>query len=196
MENVLRTATFAATKHRNQRRKNKESTPYINHPLGVANYIASVGKVYDPVVLQAALLHDTIEDVGVTYDEIVQEFGVEVANIVQEVTDDKSLSKVDRKKLQVQHASHKSYGAKLVKLADKLYNITDLLSEAPKGWYPEVVHGYFVHGYFVWTYMVVKGLRGTNAALEAELDKVFKKVLRPDEDLSVSLEKYYKELSR
>ncbi|CAH6420031.1 5-bis(diphosphate) 3-pyrophosphohydrolase MESH1 [uncultured virus] len=188
-ELLLRTAIFAASKHRNQRRKNKEKNPYIIHPLRVAHYISSVGKVNDLAILQAALLHDTVEDVEVTYEELVREFGEEVANIVKEVTDDKSLTKVRRKQLQIEKAPHKSYGAKLVKLADKLDNTTDLLTKIPEGWKPEIVHGYFV-----WTYLVVQGLRGTNAALEAELDKIFVKVIKPDEDLEASLAKYYEVL--
>lgn len=186
-ERVLRAAVFAAEKHSNQRRKDSKSTPYINHPLGVASYIATIGKVTGPTILQAALLHDTVEDVGVTYEELVENFGIEVADIVKEVTDDKSLPKVERKRLQVKNASHKSYGAKLVKLADKLYNTRDLLQDIPKGWSPEVVYGYFV-----WTYKVIEGLRGTNAALETELDKIFAQVIKEDEDLDAALDSYYK----
>lgn len=85
-------------------------------------------------MIQAALLHDTIEDTDTTFEEIEQEFGVNVKNIVKEVTDDKSLPKAERKRLQIVHAKDSTYQAKLVKLADKLYNLRDLQASVPEGW--------------------------------------------------------------
>jgi guanosine-3',5'-bis(diphosphate) 3'-pyrophosphohydrolase len=186
---LLRAISFAADKHRNQRRKNKESTPYINHPIRVCSNIAEIGGVTDVVPLVAAVLHDTIEDTDTTYEEIKYQFGKEIADVVVEVTDNKSLSKVERKKLQVIRAPHKSHAAKLVKLSDKLDNLSDLLKEVPKGWSREVAHGYFV-----WSYKVVEGLRGTNSELESVLDTVFKQVIDPRENIDISLEKYYASL--
>ena len=185
-ELILRAVAFASEKHQNQRRKNQAKTPYINHPIAVANYIVSIGGVCDVSVLCAALLHDTIEDTQTSYDELKDVFGVKIANIVKEVTDDKSLSKVERKKLQIEHAAHASYEAKLVKLADKLHNLSDLLKETPNGWTPEIVTGYFV-----WSHHVVKGIRGTNADLENALDKVFAKVISDEVDLNAALHDYY-----
>jgi guanosine-3',5'-bis(diphosphate) 3'-pyrophosphohydrolase len=95
METVLRAAAFAAEKHRHQRRKDAEASPYINHPIQLAYILVQAG-IEDPVVLAAALLHDTIEDTNTTQDELEIVFGYEIANIVVECTDDKHLSKLER----------------------------------------------------------------------------------------------------
>uniref|UniRef100_T1J3S4 Guanosine-3',5'-bis(diphosphate) 3'-pyrophosphohydrolase MESH1 n=1 Tax=Strigamia maritima TaxID=126957 RepID=T1J3S4_STRMM len=165
----IKCVDFAAKKHKTQRRKDPERTPYINHPIGVAKFLVDC-KVYDPVVLEAAILHDTVEDTDTTFDEIEREFGEKIANIVYEVSDDKTLSKEQRKEMQIELAKDASTEAKLVKLADKLYNLKDLLRVTPVGWSPQRVQEYFV-----WAGKVVDNLRGTNAELEAELDEVFKK---------------------
>ncbi|KAK5915824.1 hypothetical protein CesoFtcFv8_001381 [Champsocephalus esox] len=166
---LLETVNFAAEKHRNQRRKDPEATPYINHPIGVARIISHEGGVTNIEVLQAALLHDTVEDTDTSFAELEAKFGPIVARIVQEVTDDKSLSKQDRKRQQVEHAAHCSRQAKVVKLADKLYNLRDLNRCTPSGWTAERVQEYFV-----WASEVVKGLRGTNYALEERLEELFR----------------------
>ncbi|XP_019723104.1 guanosine-3',5'-bis(diphosphate) 3'-pyrophosphohydrolase MESH1 [Hippocampus comes] len=166
---LLETVNFAAEKHRNQRRKDTEQTPYINHPIGVARILSHEAGVTDIVVLQAALLHDTLEDTDTKPEELETKFGQIVARIVQEVTDDKRLPKQERKRLQVEHAPHCSHQAKLVKLADKLYNLRDLNRCTPVGWTPERVQQYFV-----WACDVVKGLIGTNSALEEKLEKLFR----------------------
>ena len=103
MESVIKAADFAAIKHKDQRRKNKSAVPYINHPIGVAKILTSEGKVTDPIVLQAALLHDTVEDTDTTIEEIRDAFGDKVQSIVAEVTDDKSLLKQTRKQLQIEN---------------------------------------------------------------------------------------------
>lgn len=159
---------FAAKKHRDQRRKDPQQTPYINHPIGVANILCEEGDVVDVSVLQAAVLHDTVEDTDCSLDEIQEKFGEHVRSIVEEVTDDKKLPKMERKRLQVVNAPKKSKEAKLVKLADKLYNLRDLNRATPQGWDKERVEAYFS-----WASQVVAGLRGTNHKLEAELDKIF-----------------------
>lgn len=166
---LLETVNFAAEKHRKQRRKDPEETPYINHPIGVARILSYEGGVTDIEVLQAALLHDTVEDTETMLEELADKFGADVARIVQEVTDDKSLPKQERKRLQVEHAPRCSRQAKLVKLADKLYNLRDLNTSTPVGWSAERVQEYFV-----WAAEVVKGLKGTNSALEQKLDELFK----------------------
>ncbi|XP_077996886.1 guanosine-3',5'-bis(diphosphate) 3'-pyrophosphohydrolase MESH1-like [Glandiceps talaboti] len=160
---------FAALKHRDQRRKNPLKTPYINHPIGVARILAKEAGIKDLNILQAALLHDTVEDTDTTFDEIEERFGSKVRKIVAEVTDDKSLPKMERKRLQIEHAPHISREAKLVKLADKLYNLRDLTEIAPEGWTPERIQEYFL-----WGSKVVNGLRGTNQVMEDELDEIFK----------------------
>ncbi|XP_077420789.1 guanosine-3',5'-bis(diphosphate) 3'-pyrophosphohydrolase MESH1 [Vanacampus margaritifer] len=166
---LLETINFAAEKHRNQRRKDTEQTPYINHPIGVARILSHEAGITDIVVLQAALLHDTLEDTDTNPEELETKFGQIVACIVQEVTDDKSLPKQERKRLQVEHASHCSHQAKLVKLADKLYNLRDLNRCTPVGWTAERVQQYFS-----WASDVVNRLKGTNSALEEKLGELFR----------------------
>ena len=131
MAKVIKAADFAAKKHRDQRRKGLDEAPYINHPIGVANILANEGGIDDPIVLQAALLHDTVEDTETSLDEIEQEFGKIVRDVVDEVTDQKDLPSKERKRLQVINAPKKSPRAKLVKLADKLYNLRDLHKSPP-----------------------------------------------------------------
>nr|XP_057933014.1 guanosine-3',5'-bis(diphosphate) 3'-pyrophosphohydrolase MESH1 [Doryrhamphus excisus] len=166
---LIETVDFAAKKHRQQRRKDEEGTPYINHPIGVARILSHEGGVTDVETLQAALLHDTLEDTDTIPEELETKFGPIVTRIVQEVTDDKSLPKQERKRLQVERAPHCSHQAKLVKLADKLYNLRDLNCSTPVGW-----TGERVQQYFVWASEVVKGLKGTNSALEEKLAELFK----------------------
>lgn len=166
---LLETVNFAAVKHRNQRRKDSEGTPYINHPIGVARILTHEGGITDIEVIQAALLHDTVEDTDTTIEELEAAFGQTVARIVQEVTDDKTLLKQERKRRQVEHAPHCSHQAKLVKLADKLYNLRDLNRCTPTGWTAERVQEYFV-----WAAEVVRGLRGTNPVLEGKLEELLK----------------------
>ncbi len=120
--------------------------------------------------LQAAVLHDTVEDTETTFEEIEKQFGKEVRDIVADVTDDKSLPKMERKRLQIEHAPHVCPKAKLVKLADKLYNLRDLDRVIPEGWTKERAQEYFQ-----WASQVVQGLRGSCKVLEDELDVLFKK---------------------
>ena len=156
---------FAADKHRNQRRKDAEASPYINHPIELANVLANEGGVDDVIVLCAAVLHDTIEDTKTTAAELAAIFGDKVTSIVLEVTDDKSLDKAVRKEDQVRHASHISQDAKLVKLADKICNLRDILASPPADWSADRKREYFD-----WAARVVAGLRGAHPALEAVFD--------------------------
>ncbi|XP_046544286.1 guanosine-3',5'-bis(diphosphate) 3'-pyrophosphohydrolase MESH1-like isoform X1 [Haliotis rubra] len=146
-----------------------EMTPYINHPIGVAYILTEEAGITDLSVIQTALLHDTVEDTSTTFDEIEAEFGKEVRDLVVELSDDKTLMKEDRKRLQIEHAPHASPKAKLVKLADKLYNLRDLQRTVPRGWSQQRMQGYFI-----WAAQVVAGLRGTNKIMEEALDKIFK----------------------
>ncbi|KAK9294803.1 hypothetical protein QLX08_010703 [Tetragonisca angustula] len=165
---IIKCVNFAAIKHKDQRRKDEQGTPYINHPIGVANILIQEGNIHDPVVIIAALLHDIVEDTNTTFEEIENQFGTEVCNIVKEVTDDKSLPKAERKRLQIQNASKKSHKAKLINLADKLYNLRDLQRAIPVGWSQDRVKEYFK-----WSKAVIDGCRGTNFSLERELDVIF-----------------------
>ncbi|XP_055536868.1 guanosine-3',5'-bis(diphosphate) 3'-pyrophosphohydrolase MESH1 isoform X2 [Wyeomyia smithii] len=159
---------FAAVKHRNQRRLDSDKTPYINHPIGVAYILTAEGGVTDFEVLQAAILHDTVEDTDTSFEEIEQHFGLRVRQLVQEVTDDKSLPKLERKRLQIEHAAGSSPQARLVKLADKIYNLRDLQRCRPEGWTEKRCRQYFV-----WAKKVCDNLKGTNAKLESILDGIF-----------------------
>ena len=137
MENValfLKALQFAADKHRNQRRKDVEASPYINHPIYVARILADIGGVDDLGVLAAAVLHDTVEDTETESADIERHFGERIARIVGEVTDDKSLKKAERKRLQIEHARHMSDEGALVKVADKIANVRDIASNPPRDW--------------------------------------------------------------
>ncbi|MRS01662.1 bifunctional (p)ppGpp synthetase/guanosine-3',5'-bis(diphosphate) 3'-pyrophosphohydrolase [bacterium] len=158
----IKAVAFAAEKHRNQRRKDAEASPYINHPIALANVLVFEGDVDDPTVLCAAVLHDTIEDTETTPGELKKLFGDAVTSIVLEVTDDKSLDKDLRKKLQIEHAPHLTIEAKLVKLADKICNLRDMLASPPAGWSLERKQAYSD-----WAEQVVAGMRGVNNRLEA-----------------------------
>ena len=165
---LIRAIAFAAGKHRDQRRKGRAASPYINHPIDLARVLAVEAGVLDPLVLCAAILHDTIEDTETTAGELEAQFGAEVASVVLEVTDDKTLEKHVRKQLQVEHAPHASRAAKLVKLADKICNLRDLLDDPPPDWARARKHEYFD-----WAVRVVAGLRGAHPTLEALFDAVY-----------------------
>ena len=166
-EAVLRRASgFAAWKHKGQMRKGEGEIPYIHHPIEVTAILAEIGGVTDIDVLQAGLLHDTIEDTETHRDELETHFGSRVCAIVLEVTDDKSLAKADRKAMQVEHAPQLSNDAQSLKLADKISNVYDVAFCKPVDWALERQLEYFD-----WASRVVAGLRGCNAALEAEFDR-------------------------
>jgi len=167
---LLKAIAFAAEKHRGQRRKDVEASPYINHPIALANVLKNEGGISDPVVLCAALLHDTIEDTKTTYEELVEVFGPDIAAVVLEVTDDKNLEKADRKRAQVEHAHLKSPRAKLVKLADKICNLRDIVSSPPAGWSLARKQEYFD-----WAKAVIDRLRGAHGTLERLFDEEFAK---------------------
>ena len=166
---LLGAAAFAARKHSTQRRKDAEASPYINHPLALADVLANEGGVLDIEVLCAALLHDTIEDTDTSADELRAGFGAAIADIVLEVSDDKALPKQARKDLQVEHAATISPQAKLVKLADKICNLRDLVASPPAGWSRQRKIEYFE-----WAKRVVAGLRGSNRVLEDAFDEIYR----------------------
>jgi GTP diphosphokinase / guanosine-3',5'-bis(diphosphate) 3'-diphosphatase len=164
---ILKAVKFSADKHRSQRRKDRDASPYINHPIEVAEMLLRVGQVADPAIIVAALLHDTIEDTKTTPEEIEKEFGSNVLSLVMEVTDDKSLPKQERKELQVKTAPHKSFGAKQIKIADKISNLRDITHFPPADWSVQRRSEYID-----WSERVVAGLRGVNAPLEKLYDQV------------------------
>jgi guanosine-3',5'-bis(diphosphate) 3'-pyrophosphohydrolase len=167
LERLIDVIIFATYKHQGQVRKDGNRSPYITHPLAVARAIAEIGHVGDTLVLKAAILHDTIEDTDTTEEEIRQLFGEDVLQVVLEVTDDKSLEKMERKRLQVIHAPSLSYPARIIKLADKITNCQDILQRPPEDWPQERRRNYIQ-----WGVDVIFQIRGTNAALEDAFDQI------------------------
>lgn len=169
MNKLVAAIAFAADKHRNQRRKDHEASPYINHPIALTNVLANEADIDDERALMAAVLHDTIEDTETTAQELIRLFGKDVTDIVLEVTDDKALPKAERKRLQIEHAEHISRRAKLVKLADKICNLRDIATSPPTDWTVERKQEYFD-----WAKAVVDRLRGVHPTLEQLFDEAYK----------------------
>ena len=163
---VLRAADAAARWHVHQRRKGIAQEPYINHLLEVASLVAEATGGANPNLVVAALLHDAVEDQGVSFETIVREYGKQVADNVMEVTDDKTLPKDERKRKQVEAAPKKSSGAKLIKLADKTSNLRTIASSPAAGWSVERRLEYIE-----WAKSVVAGLRGISPWLEHQFDE-------------------------
>jgi (p)ppGpp synthase/HD superfamily hydrolase len=163
---VLKAADVAARWHVHQKRKGAAQEPYINHLLEVASLVADATDGKDPNLVIAALLHDAIEDQEVPREMIAEVFGEDVAALVEEVTDDKSLEKQERKRLQVEHASQKSDRAKIIKLADKTSNLRTISASPSPEWSVKRRLDYVA-----WAREVVSGLRGVNDRLEAEFDR-------------------------
>ena len=161
---------FAAYKHRRQRRKDLEASPYINHPIALARVLSVEAGLSDPPLLAAAVLHDTIEDTETTLGELKERFGGTVAAVVMEVTDDKTLPKAERKRLQIEHAAGISRRAKLVKLADKICNVRDVADTPPHEWPLERRREYFD-----WAKAVVERMRGTHRKLERLFDEAYRR---------------------
>ncbi len=170
LDAILSAAKFAADKHAAQKRKGKAEEPYIGHLLEVAQLISHAFPEPDPNLIIAGLLHDTIEDVGVTKDELVEHFGSEVADLVSEVTDDKSLPKAERKRLQVENAPHKSVRAQAIKLADKISNLRAIMASPPTDWDFQRQREYFE-----WAKRVVDGLTAPNTVLKEEFERTYRR---------------------
>lgn len=162
---LLQAAHFAALRHTQQRRKGENQEPYVNHLLEVAQLLTECGQE-DIVLLQAALLHDSVEDVGVTVEELALAFGSEVAQLVLEVTDDKNLPKAQRKQLQVEKSGTKSPRARMLKIADKISNLRAIRNSPPPDWSQQRRLDYFD-----WARRVVEGCRGVCAPLDQLFDQ-------------------------
>jgi guanosine-3',5'-bis(diphosphate) 3'-pyrophosphohydrolase len=167
---LLAALKFAAHKHSRQRRKDLEATPYINHPIEVAAVLSRIGGITELPTLQAAILHDTIEDTETTPQEIEDNFGREVLLLVLEVTDDKSLPKQERKRLQVEHAPDSSTSAKQIKIGDKICNVNEITPAQPAEWPLQRKLEYLD-----WAEKVVSGCRGCNSDLEQHFNAVLNK---------------------
>jgi (p)ppGpp synthase/HD superfamily hydrolase len=200
MDIITKAKEYATERHKGQTRKDIEKTPYITHPIHVSNILAEAG-VSDTDTLIAALLHDVVEDtvkspadIPDLLTEITSLFGENVTKIVLECSDDKTLSKVDRKKLQIEHASSISNEAKLVKLADKYSNMHNLHTKPPYKWSKEAIRGYAV-----WGYAVVKKLSGINSVMDSKFDALFKELNvnnLTSEQIEKELELYYKHIDK
>ncbi len=168
LKRLLAALSFAAHKHKDQRRKDVAASPYINHPISLANILCNEGHVTDIDVICGALLHDTIEDTDTSPEELQREFGEAIRDIVLDVTDDKTLSKAERKLRQIEHAAHASDKAKLVKLADKISNLRDVAGNPPADWTLQRRQEYFD-----WAKQVVDPMRGVHPGLEKLFDEVY-----------------------
>ncbi|MER2606410.1 MAG: HD domain-containing protein [Siculibacillus sp.] len=154
-------AHYAARAHKDQQRKGIDAEPYVNHCLEVAELVAHADTPGDVEVVIAALLHDTVEDVGVTREDLARDFGERVAELVMHVTDDKTLAKDRRKWLQIEHAPGLPRDAKLIKIADKTSNLRALVRTPPQGWdRARLAH------YVVWAQAVVTACGPVDAGLE------------------------------
>lgn len=165
---IFNALNFAAHKHRDQRRKDVNTSPYINHPIALASVLVTEAGIEDVAVICGALLHDTVEDTETTPEELEQVFGPQIRAIVMDVTDDKTLEKHIRKQRQIEHAAHACREAKLVKLADKICNLRDIASCPPADWSLERKQQYFD-----WAKAVVDRVRGTHPGLERIFDEAY-----------------------
>jgi guanosine-3',5'-bis(diphosphate) 3'-pyrophosphohydrolase len=147
-------------------RKGRGNEPYINHLAEVANLLSSATGGADAELVAAGWLHDTIEDTETTHDELAQRFGLRVANLVAEVTDDMTLPKSERRQKQVEDAPNKSAGAKLIKIADKISNIRARIAPDPGQEQREDLADYLA-----FAEKVVGGCRGASAALDQTFDE-------------------------
>lgn len=162
---IIDAISFASEKHKHQSRRDVEKTPYIIHPIIMANTLMVIGRVRDADIIIAALLHDTVEDTAATFEEIMEQFGARVEGIVREVTDDKSMQQEERRRSQVHRAPHMSCGAAQVQLVDKLYNLEDVMRNPPPEWNKEKRDTYFE-----WGQEVVENLPWVNAPLKEAID--------------------------
>ena len=169
--NILTEALlFASRKHSTQKRKDPAESPYVNHLIDVLHTLVHDGGFRDEELLAAGVLHDTIEDTETTDEELRNHFGDRVADLVLEVTDDKGLEKMERKRLQIENAPKKSTGAKVIKLADKISNLRSILLAPLVAWSNERKRDYFI-----WAKQVIDGLRGDHPSSEGTFDQVYEK---------------------
>ncbi len=188
----IRCASFAAECHKHQTRKS-DGGSYITHPLGVAKFIMEAG-CDTPEVIMAAMVHDVAEDTKYTINDIEKELGPVIANIVSEVSDNKDMDKISRKKKQIAHCTEISKAAQIVKLGDKYHNLADMKQNMPpKGWSVERVQGYFL-----WALTIVDKIKGANETLANAIFDLSKGTFNlegakyPCVSNDMTLEKYYK----
>jgi (p)ppGpp synthase/HD superfamily hydrolase len=158
-------ANFAAQRHSGQTRKGLAQEPYLNHLAEVAALLAETAVEPDAQLIAAGWLHDTLEDTATEREELVTAFGEDIASLVSAVTDDKSLPKSERKRLQIEMAPHKPPRVKALKMADKTSNVRSLAVSPPGDWERERIAEYVS-----WAEKVVAGCRGVNKKLEDLFD--------------------------
>jgi (p)ppGpp synthase/HD superfamily hydrolase len=158
---VTRAMDFAAHKHATQKRKGIRGESYVIHLTEVARLLAEATDGMDPLLVMSGMLHDTVEDTDTTPGDLASAFGPEIASIVAEVTDDKTLDKEARKRLQVQTAPGKSLRARMIKIADKTANLHSIAESPPIGWSARRKAEYVA-----WAREVVAACGPTNEMLE------------------------------
>jgi GTP diphosphokinase / guanosine-3',5'-bis(diphosphate) 3'-diphosphatase len=173
---LLAAASFAAHKHSAQRRKGSCAIPYVNHVIEVARLLAGLPGNPDPNLVLAGLLHDILEDTPVTRAELVARFGEDVTALVEQVTDDKSLERSVRKRLQVQNAPRLPARAQNLSTADKISNLRSTLTDPPVGWSYERQREYFE-----WAKAVVDRFPAVHPALRREFDLAYEQFFGPGE---------------
>ena len=166
---LARAFDFAARKHAGQRRKGASAEPYVNHLAEVARLLAEATGGGDAQLVAAGLLHDTVEDTETTLDELAGEFGPGVAALVAEVTDDKTIEKAARKRLQVETAPRKSERARMLKLADLTSNLRSMVLSPPTDWSTERRRAYVA-----WARQVAAGCRGVDQTLEDAFERAWR----------------------
>jgi guanosine-3',5'-bis(diphosphate) 3'-pyrophosphohydrolase len=166
---LMKALFFASVKHQSHKRNDRNRSPYLNHPVSVAYYLSSCG-ITDPDILCAALLHDTLEKTETTREELLREFGQKILSIVEELTDDPALSKKEQHEAQIRNAPLESHEAKIIKIGDKISNITHLKENSPLD-----LDSKKKLEYLNWTRQVIDGIRGTNTCLENRYDEQYEK---------------------
>lgn len=172
---IFKALNFAAERHKHQLRKGEIKVPYINHPIKVITVLTEFQED-SPELLSAAALHDVVEDtargekeINLLSDNIKEQFGNQVLNLIIEVSDDKSLPYQERKRLQVENTPYLSNNAKKIKIADKICNIKDMINDPPIDWPTERKVKYLE-----WAEKVIEGARGVNQSMETYFDQVKK----------------------
>lgn len=155
---VFAALSFAAQRHRDAPRPGAD--PCLAHPIAVADAIVSIGGVTDAVVLCAALLHDVVNNTETPPQLLMDRFGREIADVVLDISDDRSLPEVQRRRVQVAYAPNLSGRARLVRLADMLCRLRRLAAVPRAERAAEVA----------WVAQMVAGLGGMNTALETAAD--------------------------
>lgn len=169
LNKILQAVDYAALKRESETLKDIAKTPYITHPMDVAEHLVSVGQVYDTDTLIAAMLHDVLAKTETTYEAIQKNFGDKVASIVRELTPDKTLSDQQAKEQQILNAPNLSQAAAVIKLSDIRYNLKDLIVNPPRNYSKTQIDQYFL-----WAEQLAARLPAANPHLKAEVDKLVK----------------------